>query len=1164
MTIRRVTWFFTLTESAPEQRRLSGGYAPTSNTIYIGARAVGQFVNGNIDDVRIYNRALSAAEIAKVAAGSEPQTAVGTFTLGGALTVNGDLTLNTGNLTTSGNNITAAGNWYNNGGIYSSGGNTVTMTGSSGADNILSGEQSFNNLSINGGATFVMNDSMTVVGTLTLTAGTFDSSSSTYNITAQSWTDAGAGVFTKQNSTVTFSGGGTINANDAFQNIVLQGSANTISNTLTVSGNWTNNMTGAVSATGSTVMFNGSGIQTLAGSTTFYGMRALTSGATLQFIVGTTNYVTNMVDLENVGLLSSGASGTTWYFSYTGSSQTLTNLSVRDSNASPNGGKTMVAVGGSTNLGNNTNWTFNIGTDSGVRYWISSTGGNWNNANNWALISGGIPAGGVPLSTHTVIFDGNGVGASTINVNVSIATMTITSGYSGVITALSTTTLTLSNSWTQAGGTVNLQGSSATISGNWSYTGGTFNAGTSTVAFNGTQTLTGSTTFYDLFFWGNKVHTINSQSTMTATNLLTFGNGGNADVLVGGWLDARGDILAAVGFNTIGGVMTTLLLIDGAGTQALSGAFSGTNGSIPPTTINKSGGALNLSGNINEWYTWTNNNLGGAFNAGTSTVSFNGALTLTGSSTFYNLQFTSGGTTAIASGSTMTATGLLTLTKSGSINTGAVVAQGDMIIGSNTGGTTLLQFTGSNTQNYINASSFTVPSGNWTVNKTGGSVKLDNYLGLTSGQSMTIVSGTLDLNGSSITVAGGGSFTVKSGGNLQLQGGEAPLTTPTLLSGSSVTYTGGATYTVQPWIYQSIVINGTGTFNQSGTTTYYENFAVLNGTYSTRSFNLTVSTNFTQSSGLVQLGTSVVSSNGNLIRTGGTFDAGSSTIQFTGAGAQTLTAAATNFYNVVINKGGGTLTLTDDLKVSGNWTNTTGIFSGVGSTVTFTGTGIQQLSGATTFYALRDITSGATLQFAVGTTNYATSIVEFRNIGLQSTGASGTTWYFSYTGSSQTLTNLRVRDSNASPNGGLAMNAYDGTSTNLGNNKNWNFSPPDSGVRYWISNTGGNWNTAANWSTISGGIPAGGVPLSTHTVIFDGNGIGASTINVNVSIATMTITSGYSGTITALSTTTLTLNYDYIQNGGTVNLQGSQVVVDENLGVCWRHICGGNNGVRLR
>src|SRR5262249_3483811 len=97
---------------------------------------------------------------------------------------------------------------------------------------------------------------------------------------------------------------------------------------ITIGGNWMKSVDGIFNANNSTVTFNGSGAQQLSGSTTFYGLQALTPNATLQFTVGSTNYVTNMVEFRNVGLISTGASGTTWYFTYTGSSQTLVDLHV--------------------------------------------------------------------------------------------------------------------------------------------------------------------------------------------------------------------------------------------------------------------------------------------------------------------------------------------------------------------------------------------------------------------------------------------------------------------------------------------------------------------------------------------------------------------------------------------------------------------------------------------------------------------------------------------------------------------------------------------------------------------------------------------------------------------------------------------------------------------
>jgi parallel beta-helix repeat protein len=127
------------------------------------------------------------------------------------------------------------------------------------------------------------------------------------------------------------------------------------------------------------------------------------------------------------------------------------------------------------------------------------------------------------------------------------------------------------------------------------------------------------------------------------------------------------------------------------------------------------------------------------------------------------------------------------------------------------------------------------------------------------------------------------------------------------------------------------------------------------------------------------------------------------------------------------------------------------------------------------------------------------------------------------------------------------MNASDGTSTNLGNNTNWNFTPPDTGVRYWISSGAGNWNTAANWSTASGGIAAGGVPVATHTVVFDGGGSfnGNANIDTTVSISSLTI-SGYSGIINTQGFG-VTMSGHFTQGSGTVQLGTSNVNLGGNF-----------------
>ena len=90
-------------------------------------------LDGLLDDVRVYNRALSAAEIAGLADGKHPETSIATTTLGAPLDVHGDLTLNSGTLDVSEDNYTieVGGDLIRNGGLFAARGGSVTFDGSS-------------------------------------------------------------------------------------------------------------------------------------------------------------------------------------------------------------------------------------------------------------------------------------------------------------------------------------------------------------------------------------------------------------------------------------------------------------------------------------------------------------------------------------------------------------------------------------------------------------------------------------------------------------------------------------------------------------------------------------------------------------------------------------------------------------------------------------------------------------------------------------------------------------------------------------------------------------------------------------------------------------------------------------------------------------------------
>lgn len=147
---------------------------PTQSTTIGNAYVYGfeQPMEGQIDEVRFYNRALSADEIAALGSGYYPNT----VTLSQPLDVNGSLTLSDATLDVSdtacgGNScpITLAGNWINNGtfnprsgSVTFDGGHLQTLNGT--------GMNDFSTLTISGSATIVDDQSTPAATTATFSA----------------------------------------------------------------------------------------------------------------------------------------------------------------------------------------------------------------------------------------------------------------------------------------------------------------------------------------------------------------------------------------------------------------------------------------------------------------------------------------------------------------------------------------------------------------------------------------------------------------------------------------------------------------------------------------------------------------------------------------------------------------------------------------------------------------------------------------------------------------------------------------------------------------------------------------------------------------------------------------------------------------------------------
>jgi CSLREA domain-containing protein len=147
---------------------IEGTVATGDGVVLGGNGSGGETLYGRMDDVRIYNRALSATEIQALANGDHPQTSLATTTLGAPLDVNGNLVLNSGTLDVSASNygIHLAGDFARNGGVFTPRGGTVTFDGA-GTQTLDTNVITFYNLTVGSGSTLADLAEFSVDGTLT-------------------------------------------------------------------------------------------------------------------------------------------------------------------------------------------------------------------------------------------------------------------------------------------------------------------------------------------------------------------------------------------------------------------------------------------------------------------------------------------------------------------------------------------------------------------------------------------------------------------------------------------------------------------------------------------------------------------------------------------------------------------------------------------------------------------------------------------------------------------------------------------------------------------------------------------------------------------------------------------------------------------------------------
>ncbi|MFA5975688.1 MAG: hypothetical protein WC859_05915, partial [Elusimicrobiota bacterium] len=736
----------------------------------------------------------------------------GTFSIqGGSLTINENLTLNAGTLDATANNYTigVAANWTNSGGTYLPQQSTVTFNGTRADNTIQSNGNPFGNVQINGAGYWALADSMTVTSTMTITAGTLDTSGLNVAV-GGSWLTGTSGVFVA-GSTVTFNGTNAglkiTTKGTSFNNVAFSGSGGywtmqdsmTVTSTMTftagtldangqgilLGGGW-NSTAGAFVANGSTLTFNGYYGQRIKNATGQTFAVLLDSNTTPGGVIFVSSFTANrlIVDAADVGAMTvyfnagssytianltltgsaaqiitlrSTTNGTVWKLTNT-TSENVSFVDVQDSSATLN----TIYASNSRNSGNNSRWNFGQFTWTGAG---SST--LWTNPNNWNALT--VPGTNDAATISPAAF------MPVLTQAVSLSTLTITSGSTMTLAGY---TLTLS-SFTNAGALV--------VMGTDTVTSAPYNQAGSTVVYNsaGTSIVLSTWTYRNLIISGAGTFSILGGS-LTVNENLTLGAGeldattNNYDIGVSKtWFNTGGIFTPRTNTVTFNGSAANQTItsrgqpfynitVNGSGSWVLADSMTVTS------ALTMNAGKLDTA-NLNLAVAGSWSNTGGLFAAQTSTVTFNGtgvANTIqSNGSPFSSVHISGTGYWTMVD--SMTLTSSMTIT-AGTLDTAGynMLAAGSWLNGASgtfvAGSTVTFSGTNAGLKITTKGTSFN----NVAFGGSGGYWTLQDSMTVTS--TMTFTAGTLDAGGQGILLGGGwnsigGSF-VTGGSTLTLNG----------------------------------------------------------------------------------------------------------------------------------------------------------------------------------------------------------------------------------------------------------------------------------------------------------------------------------------------------------------------------------------------------------
>lgn len=925
------------------------------------------------------------------------------------LTLNGDL-INNGGITSGSGGVTIAGTATQSIGSFSNSG-TVTMT-KTGGTATFTGNINAGTLRINGtGGTLDLGVGLThTCGNVTLTRGTLNGGSSILNnnsSTTSAWTGTGSN-FIAGTSTVAFGG---VN-------------------------------------------------QTLATATTFYNLTFKNSG--IKTLTGTPT-ITNVLSMEGTATISKvpiyGSSATLQY--NTSTARTLSATSYEWISTFVATGGIIIASTGKITL--NTAKVFNAGVpltiNSGASLATANNqltfGGDFTNngtftaGNSPIVISGTANAQNIAgLTTTGTVSLTKTSGTATLIGNVNAGALTI-NGNGGTLHLGTDLTHTFTGNITLSAGTLNggssaLQVNSSTASA-WTGTGSYFNAGTGTVSFGGVnQTINTATTFNNLTLSGSGTKTFAAATitlgnftlrTGVLVNLGTFTH--SAEYLYEEGSDkasgSYGSTASTATYkeaNYFGTSATGLLNINSStgcsgGNNTWTGAIDSdwnTAGNwcigVPTSSTNIiipsggnqpiiSGAAICAGININSGATltingtnslevkgdWQNN---GTFIANSSTVNFSSlaSQSILGTSTtaFSNLTISNGG--AVTLTTVPVVEGILSIEGAALATTPTYGANATLQYNSTT-----LQTAGAEWISPFIASGGIIIKNSGIVTLNAAKVLGNNTnvpLNINSGATLATADYGLTLHGDFINAGtlSAGSSPITFDGTTATQNIAGLTTTGTVTCNKSA---GTATLT--------------GALNAGGLINSTPGGTLHLGT----SLTHTITGAWTRTNGILNGGSSILIIGGNVTNSGGTFTAGTGTVNYNGTTAPQVTANV-NYYNLALSGTGtktlqsGTTTISGNLSLLGTASATTvgnlsvsgNLSIGTGSTLTtastntlgvtgttsISGTYIDGSTGAKTFTGNITLNTGAVWnETAISTYSIAGNLTNNATTFIASTGA---------------------------------------------------------------------------------------------------------------------------------------------------------------------------------